>query len=475
MMNLHLIDQFIKLLIEYKELAYIILFFGSMFETIIGFSFFVYGELFFLSGSILAGMGVLNIWILILILYSGGILGDNISYFLGKKYGIVLYTKLRRTKFTSRFINKKNYRKGVRFFKRYGALSVFLGRLLGPLSWITPFVVGTYKLKYGKFLPYEIAGVVIGIGQFILVGYFFGRHFDAVLNLLYTYAIVMVFLLVCTLFLYYYLKKKKILSQLKIFLKEERKKAIYLVAKNSIIFTTTLIIIYLLFLLFIFFIDPPNQQDNFPKSYDISKASLIKNCKQYGLYYDSTKTNIIQPINIIIKTKMNIKKILGNNWIQNEIFMQNNISFSKYIHLLQYKIPPVSSLFFINLPQNLAFQYKSNYLSKREHIRIWNFMDKKNKIHKYYASISYDNGYKFSFYNYFLTPVHSISKNIDKSRDFFYRYISSKKELKIQCKYIQTKCKIKELKDDNEASDEQMFYTDGKILSCFIKKNEHIK
>ncbi len=471
-MNLHFLDQFIKLLIEYKELAYLILFFGSMFETVIGFSFFIYGELFFLSGSILAGMGVLNIWAVIIILYSGGIIGDNISYILGKRYGTAFYTKLRKIKFINRVINKKNYHKGVKFFRKYGALSVFFGRLLGPLSWITPFVVGSYKLKYRKFLPYEIAGVVIGIGQFILVGYFFGRHFDTVLKLLYTYILVIIFLLVCLIFFYYYLKKRKLLSQFKNFLKEEKKKALYLVAKNSIIFTTLLIIIYLLFLLFIFFIDTPYQKDNFPTSYNISKISHIKNCKKYGLYYDSTKADIIQPINIIIKTKMSIKKILGKEWIQNEIFLQNSISFSKYIHLLQDKIPPVSSLLFLNLPQNLAFQYKSKYLSKREHIRIWNFIDKKSKIHRYYASISYDDGYKFSFYNYFITPVHSISKNIDKSRDFFYKYISKRKDLKIQCKYIQTKCKIKKLDKDTESADEQMFYTDGRILSCNITQRK---
>ncbi|WP_024786692.1 MULTISPECIES: DedA family protein [unclassified Lebetimonas] len=86
-----LINHFIKILIEYKEIAYFILFFGSMLETVIGFSFFIYGEIVFLSGAILAGMGILNIWIVTFVLYLGGIVGDNISYFLGRKYGMQLY------------------------------------------------------------------------------------------------------------------------------------------------------------------------------------------------------------------------------------------------------------------------------------------------------------------------------------------------------------------------------------------------
>jgi len=128
-----IIDQFIALLLQHQEIAYLILFLGSMFETIIGFSFFVYGEIFFLSGSIMAGMGILNIWYVIIVLYSGGILGDNISYLLGRKYGFAFYSKLKNIRFFKRFINKRNLKKGIKFFRKYGAVSVFLGRLLGPV------------------------------------------------------------------------------------------------------------------------------------------------------------------------------------------------------------------------------------------------------------------------------------------------------------------------------------------------------
>jgi len=98
-MNLDIINNFIEFLINYHKLTYFILFLGSMFETIIGFSFFIYGEIFFLSGSILAGMGVLNIWYVMLVLYAGGIIGDNISYFLGKKYGLNIFKKLQKINF----------------------------------------------------------------------------------------------------------------------------------------------------------------------------------------------------------------------------------------------------------------------------------------------------------------------------------------------------------------------------------------
>ncbi|MCF6174117.1 MAG: LssY C-terminal domain-containing protein [Campylobacteraceae bacterium] len=179
---------------------------------------------------------------------------------------------------------------------------------------------------------------------------------------------------------------------------------------------------------------------------------------------------MVQPINISIKTTLDTKDMVDHSWLKNDIFRQNHISFIRYVHLLEEKIPPVSSLYFIGLPQNFAYQYKIDSLSKREHIRFWKFAHKKSNLKTYYASISYDNGYEFSFYNYFITPIHKIDKNIDKSRDFFYKYLLSRKDLEVNCHYIQTMLKIKKINGDNEASDEQKYYTDGKILKCQIQK-----
>ncbi|WP_024788968.1 MULTISPECIES: hypothetical protein [unclassified Lebetimonas] len=90
-----------------------------------------------------------------------------------------------------------------------------MGRLLGPLSWVTPFILGVYKLDYKKFLPFETAGVIIGIGQFIIIGYLFGRHFEKILSFVSGYFIFVVFILLICLLLFYYLKKIKFFHNLK--------------------------------------------------------------------------------------------------------------------------------------------------------------------------------------------------------------------------------------------------------------------
>ncbi|MDX1808137.1 MAG: LssY C-terminal domain-containing protein [Sulfurospirillaceae bacterium] len=466
-MDFSFLDKLISFLIDYKEIAYTVLFFGSMFETIIGFSFFIYGELFFLAGSIMAGMGILNIWEVIIVLYVGGILGDSTSYFLGVKYGLNVYNKFKNVKFLNRFINEKNYDKGVKFFQKRGAMSLFFARLLGPISWITPFIAGIYKLDYKKFLLYNIPGVIIGIGQFIIIGYFFGRHFDLVLKIFSTYILIVAFVLICIIFLYYYLKKRKLLSQIKQIFIEDRKRIISFIAKNFFLTSAVLLLIYLLFLFFIFFTDADKEVK--PMHHPLLISMNINQCKNFQLYYKTDKKNIIQPINVILETNLGPSDIFDKNWIKNKIFDINDISFLEYIRLLKEKTPPISSLYFDGYPQDYAYQYKSNSIQKRQHIRLWRFV-KKPFYYVYYASITYDDGLSFNFYNYFYSPIHRIDKNIDKSRDFFYKYMRQRKDLNVTCSYIQTQCAISKILNNDELSDEQPYYSDGKVLLCKISK-----
>lgn len=167
---------------EQREVAYGVLFLGSFFETLIPTSLVVLGEVFFLAGALLAGMGALNVWVVLGVLYAGGILGDNASYWLGRRYGVSLFEHLARWPLMGRMLHHGTYQRGVAFFERRGALAIFGARLSGPLSWVMPAMAGMFRLKYATFLPFNTLGVVIGIGQFILVGYFFGERLPTILG-----------------------------------------------------------------------------------------------------------------------------------------------------------------------------------------------------------------------------------------------------------------------------------------------------
>jgi len=200
--------------------GYIFLFLGSYFETLIGPGFFIYGEFFFLSGAVLAGAGVLNIWIVSAVCILGGVLGDSSSYYIGKRYGKYVREKLFKKK--NKYLNVRNYSRGVKYFNAYGKKSIFFSRLMGPLSWITPFLAGILHVKYKDFLKYNIPGVVVGIGWFLVVGYFFGFSYSIFLDkiqkeILYVVIPLMLFALI------FLVKKFKIFEKIAFLLKTSKK------------------------------------------------------------------------------------------------------------------------------------------------------------------------------------------------------------------------------------------------------------
>lgn len=164
--------------------TYFFLFCGSYLETLIGFSFFLYGEVFFLAGGILSGMGILDVKIVLFVLFFGGLLGDFSSYLLGRIFGKSGLEKMGRLPFFKKHCTPQNYQKGALFFEKHGAKSMFLARFLGPVAWITPFLIGMYRIPYSKLFFYNLLGVILGIGQFVLAGFFFGMHYQFFLQLL---------------------------------------------------------------------------------------------------------------------------------------------------------------------------------------------------------------------------------------------------------------------------------------------------
>lgn len=169
------ISEVSAFLAAHTVLSYAIMFWWSFFETLIGIGFFLYGELIFLPAAILAGAGVLNIWLVSFFLIAGGVCGDSVSYFIGRRVGKGIFKE------ENKFFSLTNYQKGEDFINKYGVKSVFFARLLGPMSWVTPFLSGIYHIKYLKFLAYNVAGVTVGIGEFLVIGYFFGSSYRQVL------------------------------------------------------------------------------------------------------------------------------------------------------------------------------------------------------------------------------------------------------------------------------------------------------
>jgi undecaprenyl-diphosphatase len=65
------------------------------------------------------------------------------------------------------------------FFARHGGKAVFLGRFLGVLRALAPFVAGASRLRYHQFLPYNILGGILWALSRIALGYCCGASWQA--------------------------------------------------------------------------------------------------------------------------------------------------------------------------------------------------------------------------------------------------------------------------------------------------------
>ena len=66
------------------------------------------------------------------------------------------------------------------FFERHGGTTILIGRFLGLVRALAPFIAGASKMELRRFLVYDIVGAGLWSALFCLLGYFFWQSLDTV-------------------------------------------------------------------------------------------------------------------------------------------------------------------------------------------------------------------------------------------------------------------------------------------------------
>jgi membrane protein DedA with SNARE-associated domain len=110
-----------------------------------------------------------NIWVVIAVAAFGAIIGDNIGYWLGSRYG---YALLRR--YGDRIgMFEPRIKLGQYLFLRHGAKVVFLGRFVALLRILAAFLAGLNRMPWRAFLMANAAGGIIWAAVFGFGGFIF--------------------------------------------------------------------------------------------------------------------------------------------------------------------------------------------------------------------------------------------------------------------------------------------------------------
>jgi membrane-associated protein len=166
---LHIDDHLQELISAYGTLTYVILFLIIFCETGLVVTPFLPGDSLLFAAGAFAALGLLNPWLLFVILVVAGILGDGVNYWIGRTFGLKGFSD------TGRFLNTKYIEKTNAFYAKHGPSTIVIARFLPIVRTFAPFVAGMGRMNYRTFTTYNITGAILWVGSCSLAGYLFGN------------------------------------------------------------------------------------------------------------------------------------------------------------------------------------------------------------------------------------------------------------------------------------------------------------
>ena len=133
---------------------------------------------------------------------AGALVSDNAVYWIGRKGGRPLINRVLKMRFVHFLINEKSLEKVERYFEAHGGKTVFVGRFGPGLRSMTPLFAGVSRMKYYRFLPYNLAAAVVWSVAYTLVGYVFGSYWSDLLAVAKSFGFSVVALVILILLAY---------------------------------------------------------------------------------------------------------------------------------------------------------------------------------------------------------------------------------------------------------------------------------
>ncbi|MDZ7759366.1 MAG: DedA family protein [Desulfovermiculus sp.] len=129
-------------------------------------------------GGYLASQGSMTLWLVIVCGTLGSLLGGIFNYWLALTVGRAFLLKYGRYV----FISEKTLNRSEAFFTRHGHISTFIGRLIPGIRQYISLPAGLSRMHLGLFCLFTSLGAGIWVVILALLGYFFGRNQDLLMD-----------------------------------------------------------------------------------------------------------------------------------------------------------------------------------------------------------------------------------------------------------------------------------------------------
>jgi membrane-associated protein len=126
-------------------------------------------SLLFVVGA-LAGAGLMNYPLVMVLLVVAAVAGDQANYSIGRYFGPKVFGWEQ-----SRWFNRRAFDQAHGFYERYGGITLVLARFMPFVRTFVPFVAGVAEMSRPKFSFYNIAGALLWVVGLVTAGYLFGN------------------------------------------------------------------------------------------------------------------------------------------------------------------------------------------------------------------------------------------------------------------------------------------------------------
>jgi membrane protein DedA with SNARE-associated domain/membrane-associated phospholipid phosphatase len=136
------------------------------------------GETALLLGGLVAGQGQIDVLTMIAIVWFAAVAGDLTSFFLGRRLGRRFLVKHGpKVQITEDRLGQVEA-----FFDRHGGKAILIGRFVGLVRAIAPFLAGSSGMPLRRFVPYDVIGAGLWGSTFVVIGYLFWQSFSQVVD-----------------------------------------------------------------------------------------------------------------------------------------------------------------------------------------------------------------------------------------------------------------------------------------------------
>ena len=146
----------------------------------------------------LAASGQMQLWLIILAGTLGDVAGASLAYWIGFKGGRPLVEKYGKAILLSRH----DLDLADRWFKKYGQLTVFFGRILPVVRTYISFPAGISKMNFKKFITFTFLGALPWCALLAWLGVKMGDNWELIRTKMHNFDLAMLIAVIILIILY---------------------------------------------------------------------------------------------------------------------------------------------------------------------------------------------------------------------------------------------------------------------------------